>query len=139
MQYRVLVASQPEAWEVMQRMLGEVAELVPVHTRTQALRVLERDAASIDLVICTVAFDDSRMIDFLQAVKRTPAMSSIPFLSMRVLRSVLSDDMIGRVGAICRDCGAVDLLDIGHLAGEAAQTALNGAVVKYATRRSATP
>ena len=123
----------------MQRMLAPVADLVPVHTRAQAFEVLERDAASIDLVICTVAFDESRMIEFLQAVKREPAMSSIPFLCIRVLASVLSDNLIGRLGTVCRDCGAVEMLDIGNLGGDAAQTALKAAVVKYAAPPAATP
>jgi hypothetical protein len=68
--HRVLMASQPEAWVVVNGMLGEVLDLVPVHTMAKAFEVLERDAASIELIICTIAFDDSRMIEFLQAVKR---------------------------------------------------------------------
>lgn len=78
------------------------------------------------------------MIEFLQAVKRQPALSSIPFLCSRVLASVLSDDLIGAVGNVCRDCGAVDLLDLGNLEPDAAQSALKAAVAKYAARRPAT-
>ena len=135
MRHRVLIASQPAAWVVVKRMLGEVVDLVPVHTMAKAFQVLERDAASIDLIICTIAFDESRMIEFLQAVKRTPTMGNVPFLSVRVLASVLSDDLVGRVGSVCKDCGAVDLLDVGRLDDRAAQTALITAVRQHATPR----
>jgi hypothetical protein len=136
MRHRIVLASQSAAWAVVEPMLAEVADLIPVHTVAQAFQVLERDAASIDLVICTVAFDESRMIEFLQAVKRRPAISSIPFLCSRILRSVLSESLISRVGTTCTDLGAVDFLDIGQLARDDAQLALRAAVVKYGTRRA---
>lgn len=136
MRHRVLIAAQPAAWVVLERMLGEVADLVPAHTRAEAFQVLERDAASIDLIVCTVAFDESQMIDFLETAKRNPAISSIPFLCARVMSGVLSQDLVGRVGAVCRDCGAVDFLDVATLDGDAAQTELQAAVVKFAARRA---
>jgi CheY-like chemotaxis protein len=137
MRHRVLIASQPEAWVVVERMLGEVVDLVPVHTMAKAFQVLERDAASIDLIICTIAFDESQMIEFLQAVKREPTMGNVPFLGVRVLASVLSDDLVGRVGTVCKNCGAVDLLDLGRLDDGAAQTALRAAVMQHGARRPA--
>ena len=60
----------------------------------------------IDLL---TAFDESRMIEFLQAVKRKPTMTDVPILCARVLASVLSDELVGRVGIVCKDSGSVDL------------------------------
>ena len=137
LRHRVLIASQPEAWVVVKRMLGEVVDLVPVHTMAKAFQVLERDAASIDLILCTIAFDESRMIEFLQVVKRQPTMRNVPFLGVRVLASVLSDDSVGRVGTACKNCGAVDLLDLGRLDDGAAKTALRAAVMQHGARRPA--
>ena len=117
-------------------MLASGTDLFPVHTMEQALKVLVRDPSNIDLIICTIAFDDSRMMDFLQAVKREPAISRIPFLCTRVVAGVLSDSSVGTVRAICTDCGAVDLLDIARLRYDAGQTALNAAVLKYAAPRN---
>src|SRR5215216_2405994 len=119
--HRALVAAQPAAWGVLSAMLHEVIDLVPAHTMAEAFRVLERDAADIELIISTIAFDESRMIEFLQAVKRHPTLNRIPFLCMRVLPSVLSDDLVGRMRDVCTQCEAVDLLDLAHLPPETAQ------------------
>jgi hypothetical protein len=131
MRHRILIASQPEAWAVVKRMLGEVVDAVPVHTLVNAFQVLEREAAGIDLIVCTIAFDESRMIEFLQAVKRKPTMSNVPFLCARVLASVLSDELVGRVGIVCKDFGAVDLLDLGRLDEGAAKSAFRAAVMHH--------
>jgi hypothetical protein len=136
MRHRILIASQPAAWAEIEPMLAGVADLIWVHTIAHALQVLERDAASIDLVICTVAFDDSRMIEFLQDVKQRPAMAGIPFLCARILHSVLSDQLIGRVGASCRDCGAVDFIDVGGMGRDAKQMVMLAAAAKYGTKRA---
>ena len=71
--HRVLIAAQPAAAAVLQRMLDGVAETVATHSRADAFIALDQDAASIDLIISTIAFDDSRMIEFLQAVNRLQA------------------------------------------------------------------
>lgn len=136
MRYRILIAAQPGAWPVIQPMLADVADLLPVQTMAHAFEVLEREAASIDLIVCTIAFDDSRMIDFLQEAKRRPATAGIPFLCSRILKSVLSDDMIDRTGASAKACGAVEFLDIGHLGQDAAQIVLKDAVLRCAIRRA---
>jgi hypothetical protein len=128
---RVLIASQLEAWKVIQPMLKDVAHLVPVHTRAKAFEVLKADAAGFGLIICTVAFDDSRMIGFLQAVKRKRSISSIPFLCARVLASVLSDKLMRGLRGPCLACGAVDMLDIGLLSRAEAEDALKTSVEKH--------
>ena len=131
MRHRVLIASQPEAWAKVERMLDSAVDLVPAHTMMHAFAVLEREAGRIELIICTIAFDDSRMIDFLRAVKRNPASSAVPFLCARVLRGVLSDNMVGRMNALCKDCGALDFLDIAKLDERDAKAALKAAVLEH--------
>jgi CheY-like chemotaxis protein len=139
MRHRALIASQPSAFAVIERMLAPTTDLIAVHSKGQALEVLANRSDDIDLVICTVAFDESRMIDFLQTVKRNPATSGIPFLCVRVLPSVLSDSLIGSVRLTCTDCGAMDLLDLATLDEDAAQAALRVAVTKYAAPRAGGP
>jgi hypothetical protein len=124
--HRVLIAAQPGAWRVLQSMLDEVTDLVSAHTSADAYRILERER--IDLVISTIAFDDSRMIDFLQAAK-TIAVRQIPFLCVRVFPSVLSDNLVGALRDACKECGAVDLIDLAKLTPDRAQTKLRAAVV----------
>jgi hypothetical protein len=134
---KVLVASQPAAWVVIKPMLEKVADLVPVHTRAKALEVLKKDAAGFNLILCTVAFDDSRMIGFLQAVKRKAAMSRIPFLCSRVLASALSDKLMRGLRDPCLACGAIDMVDIGPLSRAAARDALQASVMKHASPSAA--
>jgi hypothetical protein len=121
---------------VVKRMLGDEVDLIPVHTMVEAFQVLELDAASIDLIICTIAFDESRMIEFLEAVKRKQTMRNVPFLCVRALSGVLSDDLVGRVGMVCKNFGAVDLLDLAMLDVSAAQAALRAAVMQHGAGRS---
>ena len=91
-------------------------DLVPVHSQADALQA---DPA-IDVIISTIAFDDSQMIQFLQAVKQDRALSRIPFLCSRVLPSALPDRLVARMRELCKQCGAVDLVDVARLSrGEA--------------------
>ena len=129
--HRVLVAAQPAAWVRLRQLLGEAAELVAVHTRSDACDVLKDSASSIDLIICTVAFDDSQMIVFVEAVKREPGLRDIPFLCVRALPSVLSDNVVSSVSAACRESGAVDFIDLAKLDRQAAEALINTTVRAY--------
>ena len=88
-------------------------DVVPAHTTADALSILERER--IDLIVSTVAFDESRMIEFLQTVKRTTSIGHIPFLCARVLSGVLRDSLIASMRDTCIQCGAVDLTDIAKI------------------------
>src|SRR5207237_3519513 len=96
-QRRVLVAAQPGASAELVRLLDDTLELVPAYTRNDAFRVLEHEAGGIQLILATIAFDDSRMIEFLQAVKAHPQHARIPFVCTRVLAGVLSDGLVVRM------------------------------------------
>jgi hypothetical protein len=124
MRHRILVAAQPAAWVRLRHLLRDAGQLVPAHTRSDAFGILKDSASSIGLIACTAAFDDSRMIDFLQSVKREPGLRDIPFLCLRVLPSVLSDNLVKSFGAACREAGAADLIDLARLDDEAAEALL---------------
>ena len=125
---RALVASQPAAWAVLLAMLEEVIDLVPVHTTADAFRALELQKPPIDLIISTIAFDDSRMFEFLQAVKRDPKLNGIPFLCTRVLPGVLSDQLVDGMRSVCKQCEAVDLLDVAMLPPDKARSVFGEAI-----------
>ena len=108
-------------------MLEVFLDTVPAHTPADAFSVLEQES-EIDLILTTIAFDDSRMIEFLQAVKRSAPTSAIPFLCSRILPSVLSDHLVESMRGVCRQCGACDLVDVAKLRPAAAQAALRAAV-----------
>jgi response regulator RpfG family c-di-GMP phosphodiesterase len=126
--HRVLIAAQPAASTVVQRMLAGVVDVVPAYTVADAFHVLERDSARIDLILTTIAFDESHMVEFLQAVKRNARTSNIPFLCSRVLPGVLSQSLVQSMRSACKQCGAVDLVDIAALETDAGQAVLRAAV-----------
>lgn len=100
-------------------------DLVHASKTSEALRALH--SGGIDAIVCTIAFDDSRMMDFLQLVKASPATRPIPFICMRVLPGALSDDLVERVSLTCRECGA-DFLDLARTPRPEALTALRAAL-----------
>jgi hypothetical protein len=133
--HRALIAAQPAAWTRLMHALEGVLDLVPAHSRADAWLVLEQGAADIDVIVSTIAFDDSRMVEFLQAVKADTEFSRIPFLCTRVLPTVLSDHLVAQMRQVCKELGAVDLIDIGNLPREKADSAVRTAV-DACTRRA---
>jgi hypothetical protein len=127
--HRVLVAAQPAAWPVLKDMLEELADLVPVHAMSEAMQVLEQDAAGIDLIICTLTFSDHHMMEFLVKVKDSPKTSAIPFLVCRVLVGRLSEELVERMGAAARQFDA-DFINLPRLPADEAQKGLSAAVMK---------
>jgi hypothetical protein len=125
--HRALIAAQPAASTRLMHALEGVLDLVPVYSREDAWLVLEQEAADIDLIISTIAFDDSRMVDFLQAVKADAEFSRIPFLCTRVLRDILSDHLVAHMRQLCKELGAVDLVDIANLSREKANSVVRTA------------
>jgi CheY-like chemotaxis protein len=126
---RALIAVQPAAWSRVQGMLEDVLELVPVHTMAEALSLLQRDAGEIDLIICSLTFSDSRMLEFLVRVKADPGTSGIPFLCCRVLVGILSENLVESLGKAARYCGAADFVNLGRLPPEEASDVLRAAVM----------
>ena len=124
--HRFLIASQPQAWRTLHSMLADVADLVPAHTTGEALKILQGDR--IDLIVSTIAFDDSRMLEFLQAVKQASSTEDIPFLCSRVFVSVIRDNLVSAMRDACKESGACDFVDIARLPPDRAQDVLRSAV-----------
>src|SRR3954464_1260016 len=130
---RALVAAQAAAWARLQPLLDELLDSVHVQTINDAFKNLDRER--IDLIICTLAFEDSRMIEFLQAVKRTASTASIPFVCCRALPSVLSHDMVEHMRAACLQAGPDALVDIAKLDHDKAQSVLKSAMSAWLTSK----
>lgn len=127
--HRVLIAAQPPAWAILKPMLGDLADLFPAHTTAGAFKILERER--IDLIVSTIAFDESQMLQFLTTVKRKNSTGDIPFLCARVLPGIVRDSLMPTIREGCRALGAVDLVDIANLPPERAQTAMRTAVAAF--------
>ena len=124
--HHVLVAAQPSAWAVLEAMLGDLATLSPAHNTTDALKILERER--IDLILCTIAFDDSRMTEFLVTAKRSTSTAHVPFLCVRALPGIIRDSLVSTIRDGCKAIGAADLVDIARLSPEHAKAAMRAAV-----------
>lgn len=124
--HRVLIAAQPHAAQVLQAMLRDIGNLIPAHTTADAFRILEHQP--IDLIVSTIAFDESRMLEFLVSVKGTASVAHIPFLCSRVLAGALRDSLVGSMGGACKACGAIDFVDVARLPPDLAETTMRTAV-----------
>jgi response regulator RpfG family c-di-GMP phosphodiesterase len=127
--HRVLIAAQPPAAQVLEAMLRNIGNLIPAHTTADAFRILEHQ--QIDLIVSTIAFDESRMLEFLVSVKGTTSVAHIPFLCSRVLAGVLRDSLVGSMGDACKACGAIDFVDVARLPPDLAGTTMRKVVETY--------
>ena len=121
---RALIAARPGGRELLHDMLHDVLDIVPADTVADAIEVLEVEPRAVDLIVATLAFDDSRMIEFLQAVKRDRKLRDIPFFCCRIRPGVVTDDLVGKMAAVCKACGAEDFVDVANLPPGAAAKAL---------------
>jgi hypothetical protein len=83
---RILVAASPVPRSIVKRILAG-HELVYAGTMDEAEQFLDRP--TFDLIVCTIAFDDSRMFDFLRLAKSKAKWARIPFVCARVRRATL--------------------------------------------------
>jgi CheY-like chemotaxis protein len=64
-----LVAGTPEALQTLTSLLSEDLDLLLARSVTEALGLVD---SGIDLIICNVQFDESRMFDFLHELQKHP-------------------------------------------------------------------
>lgn len=126
---RVLIAAHSHAAQAVQAMLRSTAVLIPVHTTADAFRILEQQ--QVDLIVATIAFDESRMLEFLVSVKGTASLAHIPFLCSRVLVGALRDSLVGSMAAACKACGAVDFVDVARMPPDVAEVTMRKALEIY--------
>jgi response regulator RpfG family c-di-GMP phosphodiesterase len=81
---RVLVAGTQDVVDAARAALGEDLELAAAYSVAEALKHVE---GGVDLVLCNVRFDDSRMFDFLGALNAMPRARRLPVVCCRVARS----------------------------------------------------
>ena len=72
---RVLLADVAEDFEMIERILGPEVKVARAASLEDALEAI---VAGVDLVLCGIHFDDSRMFDLLRYVKADPTLRSIP-------------------------------------------------------------
>src|SRR5437868_15291159 len=104
---RLLVAATEVGYVHARRILLEHFDLVAAFSMGQALSSLKH--SQIEAVLCTMQFDESRMIDLLVEARRLAP--EIPFVCCRLLATPLSDEVLAGIVRAVKLNGALDLLD----------------------------
>jgi len=129
---RVLVAGTQDAVEAARAALGGELELATAYSVTEALKEVE---GGVELVLCNVRFDDSRMFDFLGALNAMPSPRRLPVVCCRVARSPVSAGARRGIELALEALGVLAFLDMHELEArdgrEAARAALRAAVMAH--------
>ena len=125
---RVLVAGTQDVIDAARAALGGELELATAYSVTEALRQVE----DVELVLCNVRFDDSRMFDFLGALNAMPK-AGPPVICCRVERAPMSAGARRGIELALEALGVLAFLDFYELESRdgptAALTALRQAVI----------
>jgi CheY-like chemotaxis protein len=142
---RVLIADSREGCQAIAGVLGGEFALVPVHTLSDALDLVQSSAATtqrIDAIVCGQHFEGSQMLPFLQCVKEYRATSAIPFIGCRALPTHLGAGALAGMREACEALGAVAYIDLAgrkRSAGEERAAIEFRDAVRAAVRVRATP
>ena len=109
---RVLVACTGSAQEVLAQVLSGWADWSVVYTLEAALRGLDQHP---DLVVCTMRFDDSRMLDLAAEIAHR---GDVPLFCCRVGESELPEHSLAAAVIAAQNLGAVAFVDFPHLVRE---------------------
>jgi hypothetical protein len=135
---RVLVAGTQEVIDAAYAVFGSELQLTTAYSVAEALRQVER---GVDLVLCNVRFDDSRMFDFLGALNAMPPARQMPVICCRTQRTPMSGGSRRGIELALEALGVVafvDMHDLEQKYGEpAAQAALRDAVMRHLGRGAA--
>src|SRR5437899_898049 len=105
---KILVAASPEPRAIVERIL-DGHDLFCAETMAQGEQFLRE--RSFDLIICTIAFDESNMFDFLQLAKSRIDSKLVPFVCARVrVHVVRSPTALAAVAFTCQELGAAAFL-----------------------------
>jgi hypothetical protein len=126
---RVLVAGTHDVVDAARAALGTELELVPAYSVDEALKAVE----GVELVLCSVRFDDSRMFDFLGALNAKPDARRVPVICCRVAAAPLSAGARRGIELALEALGVLAFLDLYELeqrdGPESAAAALRAAVM----------
>ena len=116
---RVLIAADPAGYAALALVLGNEFTLVPVYTLNEALDLLQNTAIArhqrVDAIVCSLHFEGSQMLRFLECVKAYRPTQAIPFIGCRALATVLRDPALSAVREACEALGAIAFIDLPEL------------------------
>ena len=127
---RILLACSPDSESILRNALGPLeTEIVCAFEHGEAQRQL---AAGVDLVVCSLGFDESRMLDFIaEAVRERP---HLPLVCCHVHADLPADSLRAAFTA-AGYLGAVAMVDFPEVARRAsvaqAEASLRSAVMAH--------
>jgi len=131
---RVLVAGTQDAVDTARAVLGGEFELAAAYSVAEALKEVE---GGVELVLCNVRFDDSRMFDFLGALDEGE-FRRVPVVCFRMEGGSLPPAMERSVELALRELGIAAFVDLPALSrvlgAEAAVQALRARVLEGLAR-----
>lgn len=86
---RVLIAGTQHAIGVLQKVLADEFHITVATSIADALA----KSAAADLVMCNVQFDDSRMFEFVHALRESPGGRKVPVICCRVHSEALTPNL----------------------------------------------
>ena len=105
---RVLLADVVQGFASIERILDGDVTFVHATTLDEALEAM----VEVDLILCGVHFDDSRMFDLLRYAKASPEARGKPFLCFRDRESELAPTLFEGLDIACRALGGVGFVDL---------------------------
>ena len=104
---RVLIAADPAGYAALALVLGNEFTLVPVYTLNEALDLLQNTAVArhqrVDAIVCSLHFEGSQMLRFLECVKAYRPTQAIPLAVSRTIADPLVFDPVADVRFRTRD------------------------------------
>ena len=135
---KVVVACTSESRPVLCEALCGLACPVMALSEDDAVRSIDRD---VQLVLCTLRFDDSRMLDFIQSFHERFA--EVPCVCCRVTKTRLPTPSLRAAMEAARSLGAAEVIDfyslesaLGH---EAAISVFRDHVAAHLARQGSPP
>jgi len=103
----LLVAATEMGHAHIRRALNGDFDMVVVYTRSQAIAALSEGV--IDAILCSIHFDESRMMDLLVAAKAVAP--HVPFICCQILWSTLRPSAIQNTVSAAESQGALGFVD----------------------------
>ena len=104
---RLLVGATEMGYAHIRRALNGDFDMVVVYDRSQAMAALKEGV--IDAILCSIHFDESRMMDFLVAAKTVAP--DVPFICCQLLASALRPSAIQSTVSAAESQGALGFVD----------------------------
>jgi hypothetical protein len=115
---KIVVACTPENRSVLEEVLRGVAHPVMALSEDEAFHSIDPD---VSLLVCTLRFDDSRMLDFLRIAREQFA--HLPCVCCRVGKGSLPDRSLHAALDAALELGASDVIDFFALEAERGHSA----------------